>query len=197
LVCFQLSPSCPFRPFHTIHSSRPARNYPRFRIRRSSFERRRDFNPPEQRAAQHTLWVHKTPPRPSRAVSGLPRLLSTSSAGCCFAPSAGASVPARARSVAVGCTTPVSCRRRREGLPSSWRIPVKACPGLGTPAAPGALALPVARMLPSARLTTSASATTKDFGAVSARPASSLSTLRTHQSPGEWQDSLLACQLRL
>jgi hypothetical protein len=89
------------------------------------------------------------------------------------------------------------CRRRQAGLPSSWRILMKACPGLGTPAAPGALALTVARMLPSVRLTTSASATNKDFGAVSTRPASSLSTLRTHQSPGEWQDSLLACPLRL
>src|SRR5580658_2263585 len=55
LVCFRLSPSCPFRPLHTFHSSRPARNYPRFWIRRSSFERRRDLNPPDQRAAQRTL----------------------------------------------------------------------------------------------------------------------------------------------
>jgi hypothetical protein len=29
LVCFRLSPSCPCRPLHTFHSSRPARNYPR------------------------------------------------------------------------------------------------------------------------------------------------------------------------
>jgi hypothetical protein len=36
-------------------SLRPARHYPRFRIRHSSFERRRDFNPPEQCAAQRTL----------------------------------------------------------------------------------------------------------------------------------------------
>jgi hypothetical protein len=34
---------------------RPARHYPRFRIRRPSSGRRRDFNPPEQRAAQRTL----------------------------------------------------------------------------------------------------------------------------------------------
>src|SRR6266446_9000356 len=32
LVCFRLSPSCPFRALHTFHSSRPARNYPRFWI---------------------------------------------------------------------------------------------------------------------------------------------------------------------
>ena len=61
LVCFRLSPSCPFRPLHTFHSSRPARNYPRFWIRRSSSERRRDFNPPDQRAAQRTLWPPPTP----------------------------------------------------------------------------------------------------------------------------------------
>src|SRR6266852_9667144 len=36
-------------------SLRPARHYPRFRIRHSSSEHRRDFNPPEQCAAQRTL----------------------------------------------------------------------------------------------------------------------------------------------
>src|SRR6266496_1004157 len=66
LVCFRLSPSCPFRPLHTFHSSRPARNYPRFWIRRSSFERRRDLNPPDQRAAQRTLRPSSTPRRRSR-----------------------------------------------------------------------------------------------------------------------------------
>src|SRR5208337_1148886 len=39
---------------------RPARNYPRFRIWRPSSGRQRDFNPPEQRAAQHTLCVLPT-----------------------------------------------------------------------------------------------------------------------------------------
>src|SRR5208283_3841558 len=34
---------------------RPARHYPRFRIWRPSSGRQRDFNPPEQRAAQHTI----------------------------------------------------------------------------------------------------------------------------------------------
>jgi hypothetical protein len=36
-------------------SFRPARRYPRVSIWRSSFERQRDFNPPEQCAAQRTL----------------------------------------------------------------------------------------------------------------------------------------------
>jgi hypothetical protein len=54
LACFQLSLSCPFKLLHTFHLLRPARHYPRVRIRRSSFEHRRDFNPPEQRAAQRT-----------------------------------------------------------------------------------------------------------------------------------------------
>ena len=66
LVCFRLSPSCPFRPLHTFHSSRPARHYPRFWIRRSSFERRRDLNPPDQRAAQRTIWASPTPCRASQ-----------------------------------------------------------------------------------------------------------------------------------
>jgi hypothetical protein len=55
LICFQLSLSCPFRLLHTFPSLRPARHYPRLWIRRSSSERRRDLNPHEQRAAQHTL----------------------------------------------------------------------------------------------------------------------------------------------
>jgi hypothetical protein len=57
LVCFRLSPSCPFRPLHTFHSSRPARHYPRFWIRRSSSERRRDLNPPDQTRCS----AHNTP----------------------------------------------------------------------------------------------------------------------------------------
>ncbi len=40
-------------------------------------------------------------------------------------------------------------------------------------------------------------ATTTDVGAESSRPAFSLCTLRTRQSPGEWQHSLPACPLRL
>jgi len=63
-------------------------------------------------------------------------------------------------------------------IPSSWRILVKACPGLGTPAAPNDLALAVVQILPSARLMASASATINDFGAESSRPSFSLSTLQ-------------------
>ncbi len=75
--------------------------------------------------------------------------------------------------------------------------PVETCPGLETPATPEHLAHAVAQVLPSARLTASAFATIYAFGAESSRPASSLCTLRTHQSPGEWQHSLPACPLRL
>ena len=63
LACFRLSPSCPFRLLHTYLLSRPARHYPRVWIQHSSFERRRDLNPPEQRAAQRTLWASPTPCR--------------------------------------------------------------------------------------------------------------------------------------
>src|SRR6516165_4436451 len=42
--------------FSIPSSPRPARNYPRFRIRRPSSERRRDLNPPDHHAAQRTLW---------------------------------------------------------------------------------------------------------------------------------------------
>jgi hypothetical protein len=40
-------------------------------------------------------------------------------------------------------------------------------------------------------------ATSRVFGAESSWPASLLCTLRTHQSPGEWQHSLPACVLAL
>ena len=59
----RLSPSCPFRLLHTRLLSRPARRYPRFRIRPSSSERRGDFNPHDSRAAQRTLRTHPSPSR--------------------------------------------------------------------------------------------------------------------------------------
>src|SRR3954451_15587214 len=65
LACVRLSLSCPFKLLHTFHLPRPTRHYPRLRIQRSSFERRRDFNPPEQRAAQRTLRTHPSPSRRS------------------------------------------------------------------------------------------------------------------------------------
>src|ERR1700675_4870729 len=52
-------------------------------------------------------------------------------------------------------------------------------------------------MLPSTRQNGVGIATVADFGAGSSRPASLLCTLRTHQSPGEWQHSLPACSLAL
>jgi hypothetical protein len=75
-------------------------------------------------------------------------------------------------------------RRRRLGdLPSSWRSPVIACPGLETPAAPNNLALAVVQILPSAIGRASASATMSDFGAESSRPTISLSTLPPASHP--------------
>ncbi len=81
-------------------------------------------------------------------------------------------------------------------IPSSWRIPVIACPGLGTPAAPDNLAFTVVQIRPSADVTASASATIVDFGAESSRPTILLSTLHHRQSPDEMQDSLPVCPLR-
>src|SRR5271166_6070376 len=69
----RLSPSCPFKLLHTRLLSRPARHYPRFRIRRSSSERRGDFNPPDSRAAQRTVWSGPTPIRDA-ASCGCPSL---------------------------------------------------------------------------------------------------------------------------
>src|SRR5262249_44327639 len=58
LGCIRLSPSCPFRLLHTFHFSGQRGYQPRLWIRRSSSERRRDFNPPERRAAQRTPWFY-------------------------------------------------------------------------------------------------------------------------------------------
>src|ERR1700730_3264083 len=51
------------------NSLRPARHYPRFRIRCSSSEHRRDFNPPEQCAAQRTYCVCPTTKINNRSAS--------------------------------------------------------------------------------------------------------------------------------
>lgn len=88
------------------------------------------------------------------------------------------------------------CGRGWGALLGSWAVPLKACPGLETPATP---ARPRyngrCRMLPSARLRASAFATFNDFGAEFSRPAFLLCTLRTHRLPSEWQHSLLVCLL--
>jgi len=57
------------------NSLRPARRYPRFWIRCSSSEHRRDFNPPEQCAAQRTLCPLLTSAPRSRALRRAPSVL--------------------------------------------------------------------------------------------------------------------------
>src|ERR1700688_1819530 len=47
LGCIRRPPSCPLRLLHPCFLCRPARSSPRVLIRCSSFEHRRDFNPPE------------------------------------------------------------------------------------------------------------------------------------------------------
>ena len=79
----------------------------------------------------------------------------------------------------------------------SWRIPLAACPELETPAAP---VRPRLSGRPGTAFHSNNSVGVRndnDFGAESSRPATLLCTLRTHQSPGEWQHSLPACWLAL
>ena len=64
--CPSFPTSCPFRVRHG-RVPQPTRRYPRLWIRRPSFERRRDLNPPDQNAAQHTLRACPSP-RPTRPV---------------------------------------------------------------------------------------------------------------------------------
>ena|SRR5438309_2206531 len=68
LGCIRLSSLCPFRLLHTFRFLRPATYYRRFWIQRSSSERRRDLNPPDQCAAQrkiHTCGFHSNGPNPA------------------------------------------------------------------------------------------------------------------------------------
>ena len=71
-----LSPSFPTSCPHRVRHGRvpqPTRHYPRLWIHRPSSERSRDFNPPDQDAAQHTLFDAPNPHHPSRRAS-LPSL---------------------------------------------------------------------------------------------------------------------------
>src|SRR6516165_1028744 len=62
-LCPPFAPRAPGDVSVPFLSLRPARHYPRFWVRRSSSERRRDLNPPYLGAAQRTL---RTQPPPSR-----------------------------------------------------------------------------------------------------------------------------------
>jgi len=66
---YQAFASCPFRILHTFSLLRPARHYSRLWIQRPSSKRRRDFNPPEQCAAQRTLWPLLTSGGPSQRLA--------------------------------------------------------------------------------------------------------------------------------
>ncbi len=61
------------------------RHYPHFRILRPSSERRRDFNPLDQCAAQRTLWAPPTP----QLLRPLPRSLHLSEGARCSVPMPG------------------------------------------------------------------------------------------------------------
>src|SRR5215471_10901284 len=89
---------------------RPARHYPRFRIWRSSFERQRDFNPPEQRAAQHALWPRLTSGHPSRHLSRSVALKQT----------ARSPRLSRTHLPAYTCRIYVAAFRASTGLPRDW-----------------------------------------------------------------------------
>jgi hypothetical protein len=63
--CPSFPTSCPRRVRHG-RVPQPTRHYPRLWIHRPSSERSRDFNPPDQNAAQHTLFGRPTPRRAPR-----------------------------------------------------------------------------------------------------------------------------------
>ena len=61
-LCPSFPTSCPCRVRHG-RAPQPTRHYPRLWIHRPSSGRPRDLNPPDQNAAQHTLWRPPTPDR--------------------------------------------------------------------------------------------------------------------------------------
>jgi hypothetical protein len=87
-----------------------------------------------------------------------------------------------------------SREQRWRALLGSWGIPLEASPELGTSATP---ARPRSIGRPDAAFLNSVGIAISRVGAESSRSASLLCTLRTHQSPGEWQHSLSACMLAL
>src|SRR5262245_22644854 len=87
--------------------------------------------------------------------------------------------------------------RRRRALLGSREVPLKACPGLGTPAISTRPRVSVESNAAFRLINGVGIATMSVFGAESSRATSSLCTLRTRQSPGEWQHSLPVRPLRL
>src|SRR3954451_845044 len=69
LGCIRLSSLCPCRLLHTFRFLRPATYDRRFWIQRSSSERRRDFNPPDQCAAQRKIHASRLTTSPSVVTS--------------------------------------------------------------------------------------------------------------------------------
>ena len=129
--CPSFPTSCPCRVRHG-RVPQPTRHYPHLWIHRPSSERSRDFNPPDQNAAQHTLRGAPTPRRPSCRAS-LPSLGGTTAAPVFR--SRGRRVPRpRAWSWSPG-TSGRDLPRRRLGLPGSWGTPVSV-PRSPTPAGP-------------------------------------------------------------
>jgi len=81
--------------------------------------------------------------------------------------------------------------------PGFLGTPLEACPELGPPATPPR-PRNIGRPDAAFHLVNGVGvATSRVFGAESSWPTSLLCTLRTHQSPGEWQHSLPACMLAL
>jgi hypothetical protein len=142
------------------------------------------------------VWVRKTARLPVAAASGFPwRQITFAAEVIRFwrRPSAATADLVR---FCAGGTAP-RCAKRQGALLGSREVSVETCHGLGTPATPADLALAVRRDTAFRKANGVGIATSIDFGAESSRPASSLCTLRTRQSPGEWQHSLPARPLRL
>ena len=126
LGCIRLSSSCPFRHLHTFHFSGQRGFQPRFWIRRSSSERRRDFNPPDLGAAQRTLRTHP----PSASVGAgphgfavgeeLPLIATIADFPCCALLMSRACCHHYPGGIA-GCVAR-SLHRRQRPSPSVWRV---------------------------------------------------------------------------
>jgi hypothetical protein len=162
----------------------------------SSGYRGRPLREPCGSPPSSVLWVRKTARLPVAAASGLPWQQVSARRGFVRFPQGVPSSPGTWSSL--GWAGPAPNMRQRQGaLLGSQEVPMETCPVLETPATPSQPRVAVVRMLPCTLSTVSASQRWTISELNSSRPASSLCTLRTRQSPDEWQHSLPACPLRL
>src|SRR5215471_11785528 len=174
--------------FSIPSSPRPARNYPRFRIRRPSSGRRRDLNPPDHHAAQRTLRSAPTSRRWSGRASVFLHLAVPLRAPV-FAPMD--PTPARGLELWVWQPHARNCGKATTGPLRFLGNPPVHMPCSSTPAGPTRQDIRRSRRDPRIGNDEGSREFTVFRGSI-ARPVHSLSTLRPGDCSTRTPDSLLA-----